>query len=1396
MKRKFFLVVAILSILTLAGCADDDRMIGTLSSPTNIQAIQEQDKSLIIFDGVENAEYYEIYINDVSVTIKGANQSRIQFDASKIITLPQKYNIKVKACAKQYFDSVAVELMGGYTYTSVLSSPVVTLDGTTLNWNKVDNAQFYDVEVVSQSPTITNVYRVPTNTFDASSVLVGVGAYRFRVKAISENSDYLESGFSNLITIQQTQTLITPNGLEVNYSASLNEDVLTFVSSDSVDEFVFNVDNKQIKLNATSSNYLIKSNIDDSNVNKSDLANMYAIKLNSLLKDNDITATATKGIKISIRAISNTEYVFNSFFSSEVLYQYYEVLKTPTLQVQVNNGKVDIKITDNNEGCSLVGGYAIYLDDEKFKTISADIENITLPTETVGTKGIRVQAVSNNNNCYSSNLSEVKYATSPAESFNELGLEFGEGIISWTDVGAGKYLIEISNARYRTMISTSESSVDLSEYPSGKYSINLIATASGFKQKSSSTTIELRERLGLVSNVDVVTILGEPYIQFSAVENVYGYVLYRGDVMVNKVFTSTSICLTDYLAVASDLNISVRAITAVGNIANDDEITDSFVWQNITILPEPAVSIVGESGKYYLSIDVDEKYESLASGIAIWADYTLLSGENGRKYEDTRVDISSYLAVAGKHEFMVKALSNNGKTRDSRLVTITKTQTQQLNVVTGIAVTLDSNEDYILTFDEQTLAAEYQVRIEKAEDADFEEEFVIPCSYAVITQYIKEAGVYKVYVKAIARSLYYTDSVASGNPYNFSKGLTLPSVNNLSIVKSNGKILAGWDKVENCKGYKVNIYYQFGGQSRLITSIETMSTSINIGADKYKCVYKEGDYTIEVKPLGDGKTYETGKYATYTYQYKAETLSDFKRNTVTMFGESRDYFIETLDDLKYLLWYHYLYNDQVWNYNSALTYNLKVYCSKNLDTLAEGCGESVATQVGMADNNAEKMKIIATSLLEQCPFLSGYTLGLQGDAGTTQNFCLNEESNIYMFRYTDVLDEDGLNRADNQQVLFVGKVDAVEPFYQRADNYIFALDTCTTVVDVTTVEQLFLAVQYGAKPNFVGDCKVAKTVYENARQVLLQICDDGMTSYQKVLQIFNYLSNRVNYTDITVGEGTKEYQSASGQSLKMGELMDNYLSGALYDLQNQQASSLGLSKAFVLLCSLEGVDAIVVQGTVKDELKARASTTEVVPTKAHYWNKVYLNIENDGYNWYAIDIANSKLDVTFTSNDKTYQTASHKYFLVTDAYLNTYLGSQPVFTYKKSIEDYTGDYSANNTTFNYYKYQKYSAEYGKYNVGNANFKYEAENGGIDEQIKNMMMYAMLRANNRQVVTVDMDISEYVGVGDTASLLGKIVSDYYADVAINRLNRYYNCLVTTTISGNCLVISFIPSALEA
>ena len=136
MKKRFLFVLALLSVLTITGCKETKETVKTLSAPQEVTVMSNGETSLIVFDEVKEADYYDIYINDVCVTVKGSGTGTIQFDASKIITLPQKYTIKVKAGSDTHFDSEFTQEYE-YNHTGVLDAPTISIDGTTLNWNKV-----------------------------------------------------------------------------------------------------------------------------------------------------------------------------------------------------------------------------------------------------------------------------------------------------------------------------------------------------------------------------------------------------------------------------------------------------------------------------------------------------------------------------------------------------------------------------------------------------------------------------------------------------------------------------------------------------------------------------------------------------------------------------------------------------------------------------------------------------------------------------------------------------------------------------------------------------------------------------------------------------------------------------------------------------------------------------------------------------------------------------------------------------------------------------------------------------------------------------------------------------------------------------------------------------------
>ena len=406
MKKRFVFVFILLGLLTITGCTNSNKKLGTLSAPQEVMVQSDGNKSLIIFDEVENAQYYNIYINDMSITVKSSGSGTIQFDASKIITSPQKYTIKVKAGSDDYFDSKFSQEYE-YTHTNTLDAPVLSIDGTILNWTKVDNAEFYDVLVTTLNPNFETIHRFPTNKFDFSTILVNTGEYLFKVRAVSGNDEYLPSIYSNQEKYVHTIALLKPTKLTTKYDYESGEILLSFVSSENVDNFTLNIDGV---------NYYIEQEDLDRFLYPDDLDNMYIIKLSSFIKSKNISISNSQVLNIKLKANSSSQYLISSQFSNVISCQFISVLETP--QISIVTTENTCKINIDTRSSTYLSGFAIYLNDKKYKTLSKDVTQIELPLTEIGTAGIRVQSISNNNNCYSSNFSDVKYVDETLSSLN------------------------------------------------------------------------------------------------------------------------------------------------------------------------------------------------------------------------------------------------------------------------------------------------------------------------------------------------------------------------------------------------------------------------------------------------------------------------------------------------------------------------------------------------------------------------------------------------------------------------------------------------------------------------------------------------------------------------------------------------------------------------------------------------------------------------------------------------------------------------------------------------------------------------------------------------------------------------------------------------------------------
>ena len=209
----------------------------------------------------------------------------------------------------------------------------------------------------------------------------------------------------------------------------------------------------------------------------------------------------------------------------------------------------------------------------------------------------------------------------------------------------------------------------------------------------------------------------------------------------------------------------------------------------------------------------------------------------------------------------------------------------------------------------------------------------------------------------------------------------------------------------------------------------------------------------------------------------------------------------------------------------------------------------------------------------------------------------------------------------------------------RDANYQFPSDNYLVSQDVYTTNGLLSAIEHHAKPNFKTSNYVAKgqytveDVYNRAKEILIEICDDSMSDYEKVLSIHDYVVTNVEY-DYQGRDTVNAYNRSKTSQLERLLGYYHYIESAIF---YNFAVCDGYAKLFSLLCNMEGIDCVVVDGL------ADSSDS----SSGHAWNKVCFDLDGDGEKeWFSVDCT---YDDQPTTSKTSYLT--HQYFLIPDSYI-------------------------------------------------------------------------------------------------------------------------------------------------
>lgn len=305
------------------------------------------------------------------------------------------------------------------------------------------------------------------------------------------------------------------------------------------------------------------------------------------------------------------------------------------------------------------------------------------------------------------------------------------------------------------------------------------------------------------------------------------------------------------------------------------------------------------------------------------------------------------------------------------------------------------------------------------------------------------------------------------------------------------------------------------------------------------------------------------------------------------------------------------------------------------------------------------------------------------ESGIIPGYSLETSGNEFTIKFRFFADEAGLIETVNSPEYDApdGFGDAVQNTYSKPhyDNVKktrnFYIDSVKETMSVSTSNMLYKAVAWGYKPVFMGaQADNLQQIYDNAKDALSYIVSDEMSEYEKVHAIYDYIIYNVRY-DHDCANAEDKYVSGNLSLNEKMKYYGYYLEGIFLDKfykKDMHAVCDGKSKAFVLMCGIEGITAVRISGKASSDGKNFGG---------HAWNKVLLDLNGTGdKEWYFVDTTWGDV------GDNSKEFLSHAYFLLSDDEVkNTH------------VENPGHDYPKAEGKFDYYAHETYTSSGTEYN---------------------------------------------------------------------------------------------------
>ena len=191
--------------------------------------------------------------------------------------------------------------------------------------------------------------------------------------------------------------------------------------------------------------------------------------------------------------------------------------------------------------------------------------------------------------------------------------------------------------------------------------------------------------------------------------------------------------------------------------------------------------------------------------------------------------------------------------------------------------------------------------------------------------------------------------------------------------------------------------------------------------------------------------------------------------------------------------------------------------------------------------------------------------------------------------------------------------------YNQTGGIIIPRETVINSCFVSTPKQMFIALMSGERVCF-KEYNTAAKYYIRAAEIFRSLYNDGMSDYEFVLALNNYIVQNIRY----------DYDVANKSILTHDDLDSFEIDAPLFKGKGVCSAK---SKFFSLFCCLANIKTVLVTGSLKE------SDRDV----RHAWNKVFLRKPGDDRaRWWNIDVTNNRV------HKKLLDIGGADYFLVLD----------------------------------------------------------------------------------------------------------------------------------------------------